>query len=106
MADIAAVVEECRKKEPGRRFIALCSKSAEAVFRCPSQAELGPFRVKAADKDQRGAATEWLVRACCAWPAPAELNAILSAKPLLIEKWAEKLMLEAGAEEEVEVKNF
>lgn len=106
MADLASIVEELKKKEPGRRFVAFCSKSAEAIFRSPSPREMGPFRIKAMDKDQRGAATEWLVRACCAYPAQAELNQLLESKPLLVEQWANKLVEAAGGDEEVEVKNF
>jgi hypothetical protein len=106
VADLDQVVQELKAKEPDRRFVVLSSKSAEAVFRVPSMKEMGPFRIKAQDKDQRGAATEWLVRTCCAHPAGLELSAILNAKPMLLEKWAEKLVAEAGADEEVEVKNF
>ncbi len=99
-------IAELKSANPGRELVSLSSQAAEVVAKVPSLAEMGELRNRVGDKAKSGGAMEWLVRSCIVYPAREQLNELLARKPVLIEKWYQKLEAEAGASEEVEVKKL
>jgi len=69
-------------------------------------AEMDAYRARQNNPQQRPKAMESMVRTCLIFPDRDAFQAVVEQKPLLIEKWADKLADAAGADEEVEVKNL
>lgn len=99
-------IAELKLANPGRELVMLSSSAAEVVAKVPSLVEMGELRNRISDKAKSGNAMEWLVRSCIVYPPREQLNELLTRKPVLIEKWYQKLEAEAGASEEVEVKKL
>lgn len=95
-----------KQKNPNVELLQLTSSSGEFVFKVPTSTELGPFRKRISDKDQRSGALEMLVRTCLVYPDRAGFDAAVTKRPMLIEKWGDALTDAAGGAEDVEVKKL
>jgi hypothetical protein len=101
-----ATIEELKAKYPDEDLHLLSGGGVEAIARAPRAKEANQFRDLLFNEKTRPRAMERLVRACVVWPSAAELGKLLDQKPLLAEKWAEKLQELAGGEVEIEVKKL
>lgn len=91
----------------GRELLLLTSKSAEVVFRVPGGVEMDAYRARhAGDRSKTTEANRSLLGTCLAFPDTATLQEILDRRPLLLEKWSDKLLDAGGGEEEVEAKKL
>lgn len=99
-------VAAAKAQYPGAELLQLGSASGQFVFRVPTSTELGPFRKRISDRDQRAGALENLVRTCLVYPDRAGFDAAVLKRPMLIEKWGDELTDAAGGAEDIEVKKL
>lgn len=105
-AEMEAAVAAARASKPELDLRLYSSESGEVVLRVPGHAELSVMRKRSGDPTQRAAALENLVRTCLVYPSREKFNAIVDQRPMLTDKWAEKLVDAAGAAEVVEEKKL
>jgi len=91
----------------GRELVAFKSKTAEVVFRVPNGVEMDAYRTRhGSDRAKIPEANKGLLATCLAYPDSETFQQILNERPLLLEKWSDKLTDAAGADEVIEVKKL
>lgn len=88
---------------PGRELKRLKTPTASLVVRVPSLSETREVRARGKDPARKDSAAEWLTRSSILLPDRDGLNAILDARPLLLDNLFEAVMNLAGADEELTV---
>lgn len=101
-----ATIEAIKTAKPTRDLLLLTGGGYEAVAVVPQKAEMDLYRDLMFNDKTQARAAERLVRACIAHPGLEEVGEMLNKKPMLAEKWAKKLIAEAGDAEEVEAKKL
>lgn len=104
-AELLALVDKLQKSNPGAELIQLKSPAGVVIAKVPGPIEVAELRNRMGDK-RSGGATEWFVRTCIIYPSNEVLNLMVKRRPFLIEKWYQKLEVEAGSAEEIEVRKF
>lgn len=101
----AEKLDELKAANPGRELVVYTSKAGEVVFKVPNGVEFDAYRTRHGnDKAKFAEAGKGLLATCRVWPEPKEFIALLDRRPMLLEKWVDKLTDAAGGDEEIEVK--
>lgn len=88
---------------PGRELKRLKTPTANLVVRVPNLSETREVRARGKDPARKDGAAEWLTRSSILLPDRDGLNAILDARPLLLDNLFEAVMNLAGADEDITV---
>ena len=103
--ELKAKLAELQGQNPGRELVAYESKSGLVIFKVPNGVEIDAWRARhAGERRNFPEANKSLVATCRVYPDAAAMQALLNLRPMLLEKWADKLTDAAGADEVVEVK--
>jgi hypothetical protein len=96
---------ELKSLNPGRELVVYRSVAGEAVFKIPNGAEFDAYRTRHGnDRAKFAEAGKSLLATCRVFPSAADFIALLDRRPMLLEKWVDKLTDAAGGDEVIEVK--
>ena len=78
----------------------------QVIVRPPTRGEYQRFKEMGFDEKKRTKAHETILRSCCVYPTPEELDALLEKRPALATNFGAKVTDIAGLEHEAEAKKL